>query len=173
MENIEQLACKVCASKRLVTEEEMKKYIEYRDMWNIDTDDDSMFEHFNRVDKKTCPGNNFHEYSWNMDFYENMLLLSQKIRSRDLNLTRNNNENIELEKRIATIEDSSSKELANIQEEYDLKIKELNEKKDKSIEELRVKIEKNRMDNEKIEKEAPELEQTILKQSGQPWKEWL
>lgn len=173
MENIEQLTCKICAKKRLVTEEEMRKYVEYRLLWEIDSDDDNMFVHFNRVDKKTCPGNKFHEYGWNMDFYENMLLLTRKLKNGDINLTRNNNENIDLEKRIVAIEESSSKELANILEETDRKIKEINEKKDKAVEELRNKIEKNRKDNEKLEKEAPELEQNILNQSGQSWKEWL
>lgn len=173
MENMEQLMCEVCNGKRLVTEEEMKKYIEYRQVWNMDANDENMFEHFNRVDKKVCSGNLFHEYAWNLDFYESMLLLAQKINSSDLNLTRNKNEIVDLERRISIIEENSSKELAIIQEEFDKKMKELNDKKDKSIEELRVTIEKNKSDNEKISKETPELEQTILNRTGQNWKEWV
>lgn len=173
MENMEQLTCKICAKKRLVTEEEMKKYIEYRLLWGIDADDENMFVHFNRVDKKTCPGNKFHEYGWNMDFYENMLLLTRKRKTGDINLTRNNNENIDLEKRISAIMESSSNELKKLQEELNGKIIEISEKREKAIEELRAKIEKNKKSNEEIEKETPELEQTILSQTGQTWKEWL
>lgn len=173
MENMEQLTCKICAKKRLVTEEEMKKYIEYRLLWGIDADDENMFVHFNRVDKKTCPGNKFHEYGWNMDFYESMLLLTRKRKTGDINLTRNNNENIELEKRISAIMESSSNELKKLQEELNGKIIEISEKREKAIEELKSKIEKNKKSNEEIEKETPELEQSIQKRSGQSWKEWL
>lgn len=169
----EQLKCKICNNKRPITKEEINKYIEYRDIWNIDTDDENMFSHFNIVDKKTCPGNKLHDYEWNMDFYEEMLKLTRKRKNGELDLTRNNNEISELEKRIESIEKNDSNEIEKLKEETEQKIKELTENKNKKIEELKNKIEKNKQDSEKIEKENPELEQTILNQTGQSWKKWL
>jgi len=145
---LEQLKCKLCKTKRELTEEEVSTSIDIISKRNLD--DDSIFKIWNLFDGETCPDGGEHDYDWNGEFLQKMLDDATKLKEGEAEIIRNNNENTEAENKIE-----------QIKKETDNKIKEISEK-----------IQKKKERNLEIQNNK-EIINTILNTSGRDWKEWL
>lgn len=127
--NMEQLRCKLCKSKRELTEQEIATAAQIIKERNLKPD--ALRDVWNLYDGETCPQGGYHKYEWNGEFFQKMIDDSTKIRDNETQIVRNNNENIELENKIKELQEKIEKnketnaqlEKENI--ETTLKIKEI------------------------------------------------
>lgn len=146
---MQQLECKICKTKRELTEEEIREAVELIDKRNLKPD--SMFKIWNIFDGDVCPEGGTHEYRWNNEFFEKMMDDAEKVRDSELQITKNTNENIDLTNKIE-----------QLKAETENKIKEMTER-----------IEKNKESNIQTSQSTQEIKDNTLKVSGREWKKWL
>jgi len=170
-ENLAQLACNVCKSKKLLTEEEIvesRNYLinkqlplhEIPDLWSY-------------IDGKKCPNGVRHEYRWDEDFREKMLDDSDIIRENELTVMRNINENKDLEIKKNKFTEDTNHELEKLIKEMENQIEQKKNLIETKINETKEKIDKNNEYNTSIEILNDELKESVFKTSGREWKEWL
>ncbi len=145
----EQFECKLCKTKRELTEEELNTSIDIISKRKLKYD--SILNMWNVFDGETCPEGGMHEYEWNRDFFSRMLNESSNIRANDAEKVRNDNENKELE----------------------YKIEQLKKDTENKVKEMTYKMEKNKQANILTEQSNTEKKNTILKVSGREWNSWL
>jgi len=144
----EQLKCKLCKAKRELTEEEISTSTDIISKRNLRFD--SILSIWNIFDGELCPEGGTHDYDWNGEFLQKMLDSATKLKDGEVEIIRNNNENIELENKIEQIKNES----------------------DDRIKEITEKIQKNKEKNLTLQ-DNQEIIDNILKTSGREWKKWL
>ncbi len=144
----EQLKCKICKTKRELSEEELKELYDIIEKKKLEPS--AFIDILNICDGKTCNGDR-HEYDWNEEFFSEMLDDSAKIRENTAEIIRKTNENKDLE----------------------IKIIQLKKDTENKIKEFEEKISKNKESNISMEKSNIELKDAILKASGREWNRWL
>lgn len=167
----EQLTCKICKAKRLLTDEEIQESIDIVTKHAMKPN--GILNIWSALDGDVCPEGGNHDYAWNPAFREKIMNDADKRKRNEVDIVRNNNENEELKNNCDKLERETDVEVEKIKWETEQKIKELTENKDKKVKELGDKIQKNQETNAGLEILNPELETNILKTSGREWKQWL
>jgi hypothetical protein len=144
-----QLECKLCKTKRELTEEEISISTDIISKRNLKSD--SILNIWNVFDGEMCPEGGMHEYDWNKEYYEKMLNDASKIRENNAEIVRKKNENIAMESKID-----------QLKKDTESKIKEMTEN-----------LEKNKQSYILMEQSNNEKKNTILKVSGREWNSWL
>lgn len=144
-----ELKCKLCKTKRVLSEEEIKESINIISKRNLKYE--SILSIWNIYDGETCPEGGTHEYEWDTSYFEKILNDAAKIKDKSTEIIRNVNEN----------------------KEINIKIEKLKEETDKKINEMISKIDQNKEKNITLEREISTSEDIILKTTGRNYKEWL
>lgn len=166
-----QLKCKICNSKRELTEEEIKESIEIVIRHNMKPN--GILNIWSALDGEICPESGNHDYMWNPAFREYIMNEADKRKNNEVEIVRNNNENEELKNDYDKLKKETNAEVEKIRQEAEQKIKEITEKPYNKLKEIEDKLKKNQETNLKLEELNPELETNILKTSGREWKQWL
>lgn len=168
---IPQLKCKICETKRELTEEEIKESIDTIKKHNMKPN--QILNIWSAFDGDTCPMGGNHEYEWNPSFREKIMYDADKRKSNEVDIVRNNNENEELRKNCIRLEEDNSAKIEKIKQETEQKIKEITDTKEKKVSEIKDKIKKNEDANTELEATNPVIEENIMKTSGRDWRQWL
>ncbi|MBU1067352.1 OmpH family outer membrane protein [Patescibacteria group bacterium] len=168
---IQQLKCKICETKRMLTEEEIAESIAIISKHSMKPD--HILNIWSAFDGDACPDTGNHQYIWNPPFRENVLNIADTRKGKEVDFVRNTNENEELRKNYEKLQQEKDAAIEKLQQEKDKQMKEITESKDKQMKEIQDKIQKNEEVNAELVESNRQLEEEILKTSGRDWKGWL
>ena len=135
---IPQLKCKICETKRELTEEEIQESIVTIKRHNMKPN--QILNIWSAFDGDICPMGGNHDYEWNPSFREKTLNDADKRKNNEVDIVRNNNENEELKKECNRLEEINSAQIEKIKQETEQKIKELTDTKENKIKVTKYKI---------------------------------
>lgn len=166
-----QLTCKICETKRHLTEDEVKESIDIINRHNMKPN--QILNIWSALDGDVCPEGGNHDYAWYPSFRENIMNYATKRKNNEVEIVRNSNLNIELKNDYDKLKKDTEAEVEKIKQEMEQKIREITESPYKKIKEIQDKIKKNQEANAELEKLNPDIEENILKVSGREWRQWL